>query len=184
MDRTRFLIAIFAALPLLGISLPMADAATTSTMYLTGYSVYDNDPPGSKDIAYPRPDVPGNHLYAGGSGSFSNPVTLAVGLVNGVPQFKPGTKLYIPIIQKYVRVEDSCADCGKGYNGHKWIDVWVNGETSTSASADACMNKITGLHKVVVNPPNGYKLAYYGDLARNDSCTKLYTETVVLGPKT
>jgi hypothetical protein len=179
MAHFRYLIPIFAALASLFVAIP-AQASTTSYMYVTGYSIDDNDPPGSKDIAYPN----AQHFYAQGVGSYRDPVTVAVGLVNGVPQFKPGTRMYIPTYRKYFRVEDSCADCGRGHNGRKWIDVWVNGETSSVVSTEACMNKITGIHKVIVSPPNGYKVNYLGDLARRNACTPLYGETLVLGPKT
>lgn len=177
LDRARYVIAgILVALA--GIVFTPLSASASTYMYLTGYSYYDNDPPGY-DIAYPRPDVPGNHLYAGGSGSFSNPLTLAVGIVNGQPQFKPGTKLYIVTLRKYVRVEDSCADCGKGYNGAKWVDVWVDGHTSSVASSESCMNKITGMHKIITNPANGWAIAPRGPISHDNVCAKLYGETAV-----
>ena len=42
------------------------------TAYLTGYSYWDNTPPGSSAIA--RPVV---HRRAGGSGTYNDPVTIA-----------------------------------------------------------------------------------------------------------
>jgi hypothetical protein len=174
--RRKFL-AIFAALALLSVGFAPSASASTS-MYLTGYSFYDNDPPG-RDIAYPAPDYPGNHYAAAGSGSFSNPITLAVGIVNGVPQFKPGTKLYIITLRKYVRVEDSCAACGVGHNGSKWIDVWVDGSTSTVSSADSCMNAITGNHLVITNPANGWAVAPRNPITHDNMCAKQYGETAV-----
>jgi len=161
-----------------------ASASTTSTMYVTGYSYWDNDPPGSGEIAFPKSDgYPTLHNTAAGNGSFSNPTTVAVGLVNGAPQFKPGTKLYVPNVRRYFIVEDSCADCGKGHGGYRWIDLWVDGSTSSVASADACMSKITGYHKVIVGPSNGYSVSYNA-ISKSNTCTKVFGETVAPGPLT
>ena len=43
-------------------------------IFLTGYSYWDNTPPGSAAIA--RPVV---HRRAGGTGTYSDPITIAVG---------------------------------------------------------------------------------------------------------
>jgi 3D (Asp-Asp-Asp) domain-containing protein len=181
----RIAATIFAALALVFATVIPASAATSSTMYVTGYSYWDNDPPGSGEIAFPKSDgYPTVHNTAAGNGTFSNPTTIAVGLVNGVPQFKPGTKLYIPSYRRYFVVEDSCAACGKGHNGYKWVDVWVDGRTSTVDSADACMNKITGLHKVYVNPPNGYSVPTASVIASNNACIRVRDDTLVSGPLT
>ena len=181
----RLLITIFAALALLAIvvfAAPSADAATTKTSYITGYSLYDNDPPGTKAIAFPGPSP--RHSQAGGWGTYANPTTLAVGLNSSGQPFLPvGTRVYIPAFRDYAIVEDSCAACTSN-----WYDIWVGGETNTVAEADACMNKITGNHTVVINPPSNYKVRgtgttpLSGDIAHAHGCIRLFGETPEIQP--
>ncbi len=143
---------------------------TSFTAYLTGYSYFDNTPKGSLAIAFPASKThPTVHLEAGGSGTYNDPVTLAVGHahVGGVdmPDFVPGTRVYVPDFKKYFVVEDECGDgatpqksgCHAGYNGYIWLDVWVGGQdTDTSDATSACEHKITGLHTIVLEPSSGY----------------------------
>lgn len=162
-----------------------ASASTDTKMYVTGYSYWDNDPPGSGEIAYPKCDGYATlHCTAAGKGTYSNPITVAVGIVSGSPQFKPGTKFYIPALGRYFIVEDSCAACGSGSNGYKWIDVWVGGSGVSTDVADACMNKITGVHRVIVSPPNGYAVYTAAPIINNGGCTRVRSDALVLGANT
>lgn len=138
--------------------------------YITGYSYYDNTPPGSADISNPV-----IHQKAGGVGTFGDPATLAVGHSLGtgkdVLDYPAGTKFYVPDLRRYFIVEDTCGDggspqngpCHTGYQGHPWLDVWVGKGASKSAS-DACMDKITEVHTVIENPNSGYPVVS-GDIA-------------------
>lgn len=144
--------------------------------YVTGYSYYDNTPPGSATIAYPN----AQHKVAGGTGTYANPITLAVGwsLVGKkeVPDYAPGTMFYLPVLRKYVRVEDQCGDisrkrplpqdgpCHKlDTKGNRadpgstvWLDVWVDGKGYTRKTSDKCMSTISKVHTVVLNPRADY----------------------------
>ncbi len=129
------------------------------TVYLTGYSYWDNTPPGSAAIA--KPVI---HRRAGGRGTYNNPITLAVGhSLNGRRQtldFPAGTRFYFPQLRKYAIVEDVCGDgprpqngpCHTGRNGLPWVDIYVDGKRAGNRVANSCMNRITGFHKVVLNP--------------------------------
>ncbi len=130
--------------------------------YLTGYSYWDNTPPGTVDISHPV-----RHRFAGGMGTFSNPVTLAVGhrIVNGedILDFPAGTLFYLPRLRKYAMVEDTCGDgpspqdgpCHTGKKGLIWLDIYVDGVSVDKAESDACMNAITGFQPIVMDPgPN------------------------------
>ena len=131
--------------------------------YLTGYSYWDNTPPGSAAIA--RPVI---HSEAAGTGTYKDPITIAVGyrLVGGRAKldFRAGTRFYIPRINRYVIVEDICGDgpkphltgCHRGKNGHPWLDVYVDGKRAGQAAANACMYSITGMHKFIMNPRKDY----------------------------
>jgi hypothetical protein len=132
------------------------------SVYLTGYSFWDNTPPGSAAIA--RPVI---RQRAGGSGTFSDPITIAVGhsFATGrqVLDFPPGTRFYFPALRRYAIVEDVCGDgpspqygpCHVGYNGLPWLDIYVDGSDAGPHAADACMRRITGVHEVIVAPPRG-----------------------------
>jgi hypothetical protein len=134
----------------------------TLTVYLTGYSWWDNTPPGSSAIA--RPVL---HNKADGSGTYNDPITLAVGhsIERGKQtlDYPAGTRFYFPKIRKYAIVEDVCGDgpqpqngpCHSGKNGAPWVDIWVGGKSSKSAS-NACMYKITGMQTAYINPPSNF----------------------------
>jgi hypothetical protein len=164
---------VLAALAPVFMSTGPASASTTKTVYITGYSIYDNDPPGSKEVAYP-----GFHKEAGGIGTYADPITVAVGQLSGVLQYDVGTRIYIPAYRRYFIVEDLCAACGS--LGANWIDVWVGGEQVSQSVADACMNKITGNHAIVVSPPSNYRVSSTGDIAHKvgnvERCIKLWDE--------
>ena len=130
------------------------------SVYLTGYSFWDNTPPGSAAIA--KPVI---RQRAGGTGTHKDPITLAVGhsFATGrqVLDFPPGTRFYFPALRRYAIVEDVCGDgnspqngpCHTGHKGLPWIDIYVDGRKSGRGAANACMNRITGIHDVIVNPP-------------------------------
>lgn len=141
--------------------------------YLTGYSFWDNTPPGSAAIA--RPVI---HRQAGGSGSYNDPVTIAVGhsIVGGKQtlDFHAGTRFYIGSLQKYAIVEDVCGDgptpqsgpCHSGRNGLPWLDIYVGGQNTSPETANACMRQITAVHTFIVNPRAGYPVVA-GELAND-----------------
>lgn len=133
------------------------------SVYLTGYSFWDNTPPGSAAIA--RPVI---RNTAGGTGTYRDPITLAVGhsFATGrqVLDFPAGTRFYFPALKRYAIVEDVCGDgpkpqygpCHVGYNGMPWVDIYVDGRRAGHAQANLCMRRITGVHQVIVSPPSGY----------------------------
>lgn len=135
----------------------------TISVYLTGYSYWDNTPPGSAAIA--RPVV---HGSAGGSGTYNDPITIAVGysLASGQARldFPAGTRFYFPSLKRYAIVEDVCGNgptpertgCHRGRGGLPWLDIYVDGSRSGPGQANQCMNRITGQHKIIVNPKKGY----------------------------
>lgn len=153
--------------------------------YITGYSYWDNTPPGSADISHSV-----IHSKAGGVGTFNDPVTVAVGhsIVGrqDILDWDAGTKFYIPNLQRYFIVEDTCGDGGAPQNGachtgypsstSTWLDVYVDGKSTSSSKSDACMGKITGASKVIVDPASDYKVSA-GPIS-DGTCAE-YGDTVV-----
>jgi len=127
-------------------------AGTTMAVYVTFYGWADNSPPGN-GIAYPKSG--GNqtiHNAAGGVGTFADPITFATDRA----EFAEGTVLYVPYIQKYVAMEDSCGQCTTDWASHMWhIDVWMNsnGTEMTSALLNCESAWTRSQTDVELNPP-------------------------------
>ena len=136
------------------------------TAYITGYSYWDNTPPGSTEISHPE-----DHRYAGGTGTYHDPITLAVGhsIERGKEtlDFPPGTMFYIRRLKKYAIVEDTCGDgnrpqdgpCHTGARGHPWFDLYVGGKHSGNSVSNRCMDLITAVQMVIMNPKPHYEVA-------------------------
>lgn len=161
---TTLKFAIFSAA--LTLCASSAQAEQRFTAFLTGYSYWDNTPPGSAAIA--RPVI---HRRAGGIGTYANPITLAVGHQKrggrSLMDFPAGTRFYFPRIRKYAIVEDLCGDgnrpqdgpCHTGHRGHVWLDIYVDGRRAGNRAANICMRRITGIQRVVINPRPGRPVA-------------------------
>ncbi|WP_348540682.1 hypothetical protein [Sulfitobacter sp. R18_1] len=133
------------------------------TGFLTGYSYWDNTPPGSAAISHPI-----IHSRASGTGTYDNPVTIAVGHQKvgrkHTLDFPAGTRFYLPSLKKYAIVEDTCGDgnapqngpCHSGRDGHPWLDIYVDGSRMSSGQADMCMRSITGMVEFIPNPGPNY----------------------------
>lgn len=159
-------------LPKPAITGPAVSIAYTKTddfhlnIYLTGYSFWDNTPPGSAAIA--KPVI---HRKAGGTGTYRDPVTVAVGHTNfggrRSMDFPAGTRFYFPSLQKYGIVEDLCGDgnspqngpCHSGHKGLVWLDIYVGGRSTGQAAANNCMYSITGVQKAILNPSRNYRVS-------------------------
>lgn len=142
-------------------------------VYLTGYTYWDNTPPGSAEIA--RPVL---RQKAGGTGTWASPITIAVGhrIENGrqTLDFPAGTRFYLPRLQKYAIVEDVCGDgptpqngpCHSGHNGRPWLDIWLGGKSMSAAETDACARRITAVQPIILDPPKDLPV-HKGEIASN-----------------
>ncbi|MFB0619614.1 cysteine/serine endopeptidase inhibitor [Streptomyces sp. AGS-58] len=163
---------------------------TIDTAFTTGYTWFDNTPRGSARISDPI-----LHQQAGGTGTYDDPITLAVGhsMEGGKDtlDYPAGTRFYMPRVRRYFIVEDACGDGGSPQNGpcHSlktapqgattWLDMYVGGESGDSESAvQACADKVTagahgGLNTVVRDPGPGLPVVE-GPVFQNGRCTELY----------
>lgn len=122
-----------------------ASGPQQSTMIqLTGYGAPDNNPAGSKKISQPV-----IHQQAGGSCTFSDPVTFASPGSAGSTEFPKGQKVYFPKIKCYGISEDS----GATKESIKHIDIYT-GDGPKSVT-DKCESDLTGKTNIIVNPPAG-----------------------------
>ena len=140
--------------------LPGADSRFK--VYLTGYSFWSNTPAASAAIA--RPVI---HSHAGGTGTYDDPLTIAVGhSIRGSVQvldYPAGTRFYFATLHKYAIVEDVCGDgptpqdeaCHIGHDGFPWLDIYVGGQRASQSAAYSCASKITSVMDVIAGPPPG-----------------------------
>ncbi len=152
--------------------------------YLTAYTYWDNTPPGSSEISNPI-----IHTLAGGTGTYQDPITLAVGhsITGGKDtlDYPAGTKFYVPNLRKYFIVEDTCGDgntpqngpCHTGYQGHPWLDLWIDGGNGTRALANTCAEDITDIHLVIENPASNYSVV--AGPVYNNGCSSQFGEAIV-----
>ena len=124
--------------------------------YVTAYTWYDNDPTGAQ-IADPV-----LHRSAGGTGTYADPVTLAV----AVGAYPPGTQFYLPHVHRYFLVEDTCAAC---WQRPIWVDMWIDGRSGSRSDVQACAGRLTGHYPIELNPPAG-RPVYPGPLFSGSGC--------------
>ncbi|MGN7253327.1 hypothetical protein [Arthrobacter sp. SAFR-023] len=151
---------------------------------MTAYTWFDNTPAASPDISHPVV-----HREAGGTGTYEDPVTLAVGhsLETGkdVLDIPSGTRIYIPNVRRYFIVEDTCGDgptpehgpCHSGaeeYGGSVWIDMWIGGEGESSSLARRCTGQVTGVRTAVFNPRADYAVASGKGVIHHGKCDAGY----------
>ena len=141
-------------------STPAYAAGTDQQVWLTYYGWYDNTPPGCA-IAYP--DI---HSCAGGTGTYSDPITFAT----DSSEEAPGTVIYVPRVEKYFIMEDDCTECDQDWSGqgpdggpNLWhFDLWTGGQGGNEFDAIDCedaltLNTASGApqdENVVIDPPD------------------------------
>ncbi|MEV7634965.1 hypothetical protein AB0N71_02175 [Pseudarthrobacter enclensis] len=162
-----------------------------NTTYTTAYTWHDNTPAGSATISHPV-----LHKTAGGTGTFEDPLTIAVGhsLATGedVLDVPAGTRIYIPSVRRYFIVEDTCGDgndpengpCHQGTNANGtnstiWIDMWIGGQSMSADGADSCASEVTGVKTAVFNPASNYAVAPGAGVIHDGKCDAGYGDALV-----
>jgi len=165
---------------------PPAAGETRFTAYVTAYTYWDNTPPGSADISNPV-----LHSKAGGTGTYADPITVAVGhsITNGKStlDYPAGTRFYIPNLRRYFIVEDACGDGSKPQNGPchtgypsgttAWLDIWIDGAKGTNSATQNCAYAVTGNFLAIKDPAPNY--AVVSGPVYSNGCATQYGNTVV-----
>jgi hypothetical protein len=125
---------------------------------ITFYSARDNEPPGSRQIAFTNV----MHGQAGGTGTFDDPLTYSA----RPGQRSPGTKIYVPDVSRYFILEDSCSGCSQDQ-----IQLWTGASTDNGVAAceETLARNVSRAYQV--NPPPGLPVVP-GDLYQNGRCYK------------
>lgn len=122
----------------------------TMSVNITSYGFNDNDDGegnyGTAAMAYPGlHDEPTE-----GSGTYDDPITFAT----DENEMAPGTRIYVPFLQKYFVMEDGCVECSDdAEKGIKHVDLWMGPASSQPEPAlDDCEASITKTADIIVNP--------------------------------
>ncbi|WP_219994790.1 hypothetical protein [Pseudarthrobacter phenanthrenivorans] len=166
------------------------DEAVVDDAFVTAYSWHDNTPPGSTIISNPV-----LHDVAGGTGTFEDPVTIAVGhsreTGRSVLDFPAGTRIYLPNVRRYFIVEDACGDgptpeegpCHVGADDHGdasvWIDIWIGGDGESARFVRDCALRVTGVQTAVFNPGDQYVVAPGEGVIHDGECDSGYGNDLV-----
>lgn len=93
---------------------------------------------------------------AGGTGTYADPITIATapGELNNCEI------VYLPLLTKYGRVEDTCEQCTTDWNnGQPHIDIWTGSNSVNGGNNQInCEDNLTfgGRYSIVRNPPTNY----------------------------
>lgn len=154
--------------------IPLNHGGTRMTARITNYSGDDTNPP-SDLIDWPASaGYPTVHNKVGGSGTFADPITVAINSKNGpngdVPHgpFTIGEKFYLPVLHLYFVAEDSCnidiaynicTDHGsdKDDNTQLHMDLF-NGDSDNRSGLLACELSYGGETDVIANAGEGYPM--------------------------
>jgi 3D (Asp-Asp-Asp) domain-containing protein len=128
---------------------------------ITWYSAPDNDPPGSRAIAYPG--SPPRHQQAGGTGTYQDPQTFAT---EDTSVFPPGTRIYVPKLQRYYIMEDFC---GCNFSGNH-VDLWLE-PSGTNQQVAQCENALpNGSSETIIKNPDPNRPVDLRPLMSNGVC--------------
>jgi hypothetical protein len=137
----------------------LSGAEQSVKIQLTAFAAPDNNPAGSKTISQPT-----IHSQAGGSCTFSDPVSFASPGSAGSTEFPKGQRVYFPSLKCYGVSEDS----GATKMSIKHIDIWAG--DGPASITDKCESDLTGPTTVIVNPAAG-KPVVSGPLSTSSGCT-------------
>ncbi|TQJ61175.1 hypothetical protein FBY30_3465 [Arthrobacter sp. SLBN-83] len=161
------------------------DESIRTDVFVTAYTWFDNTPPGSTVISHPV-----LHKEAGGTGTYTDPVTIAVGHSRKTGQdvldIPSGTRIYLPDVRRYFIVEDTCGDGPKPEEGpcHTgaekygdatlWIDMWIGGKGESQSFVRNCARKATGVGTAIFNPKDNYQVASGHGVIHDGTCDTGY----------
>lgn len=105
----------------------------------------------AKDYGYPTV-----HNLAGGIGTYDNPITFA----SQKDEFRPGQRIYIPILHRYFMKEDWCSTCYTRHD-HKWqTDLWIGKVSRAQLNSADPHDAINWWFSttIIIDPPKGLKV--------------------------
>jgi len=117
--------------------------------YVTFYGFDDNDDGNPTHLGTAIISNASIHGFANEDlGTYDRPGTLAT----DIGFLAPGTRVYVPALQRYYVMEDTCVECSDDWSQNKLhIDLYVSG---TGPELASCENRLTmDSAEIIINPP-------------------------------
>lgn len=128
---------------------------TIQTVWETWYAARDNDPAGSREIAYPGP-APRHNQATADLGTYAHPITLA----SDKRWLPAGTIVYAPRWRKYFIMEDECVSAEREFSksGFHHVDLYMSDSVKPAviAAEDDATNEMAENDIIVLNPDPNY----------------------------
>jgi len=118
--------------------------------YVTFYGFDDNDDGNPAHLGTATISKPTVHDLANEDlGTYERPGTLA----SDKSFLAPGTKVYVPALQRYYVMEDTCVECSEDWSQNKrHVDLYVSG---SGPELRACEDRLTMARtKIIIDPPS------------------------------
>jgi hypothetical protein len=132
---------------------------------ISASSWFDSTPPGPVEN-----DHPVMHDNQGGQGTYADPISASLPGA-ALTAFPPGTRFYLPSLQRYIVAEDFGEPAGGPPNTDTTLNIWVDGRDGTAAEASDCEGSVTADGQTIaqVNPPPGLPVIP-GPIAAKHTC--------------
>jgi hypothetical protein len=145
---TRFALEALATLLVLWSLISQGSAQEIVSSYVTFYGFDDNDDGNPTHLGTGIISNASLHGFANEDlGTYEKPGTLAT----DKNFLAPGTKVYVPALERYYVMEDTCVECSEDWAQNKpHIDLYVSG---TGPELAACENRLTMQStKIIIDP--------------------------------
>jgi hypothetical protein len=154
---------------------------------ITSFGFNDNDNGcgqySTSTIAYPQnggnPTL--HNVGTEGAGTYDDPITFAADVPYGINNntFPPGSRIYVPFLEKYFILEDQCATCGDvtpqaspASNPQYHIDLWMGPSSASNSTAlNNCEASITRSDYIIVRSRSHSLAVDTTPLFQNNQCT-------------
>ena len=146
---SRFALAALTTLAALSSLTSEARAQEAVSSYVTFYGFDDNDDGSPAHLGTDVISRAAVHSRANEDlGTYERPGTLAT----DANFLTPGTKVYVPAVERYYVMEDTCVACSKDWSQSKpHVDLYVSG---TGPELAACEDRLTmESTKIIIDPP-------------------------------
>jgi hypothetical protein len=153
---TRCALAIITTFMVLPTLTSGGHAQEVVSSYVTFYGFDDNDDGNPSHLATGIISNASIHGFANEDlGTYERPGTLAT----DTSFLAPGTKIYVPALQRYYVMEDTCVECSEDWAQNKpHVDLYVSG---TGPELAACENRLTmESTKIIIDPPSDLPIKF------------------------
>lgn len=130
---------------------------TITRDWISTYTYQSNGNGDNANIEYANDyGYPTVHNLADGTGTYSDPITFA----SQKDEFRPGQRIYIPVLHRYFMKEDWCSTCYTRKD-RKWqTDLWIGKVSRAQLNSTDPHDAINWWFRtaIIVNPPRGLKV--------------------------